>query len=225
MAKILRATQKQFGSLATSNELAKFGSLAAGTPVRYDASTVTPALIQSLSNFLTGWFGAVIGGNSPAIEDMNSLCYLFAYQLGYILQQGIAEWDSGTTYFIGSKVTSGGMTYTSLTDTNLNNAVTDTANWVPPNGSVQTKAATYTALNSDSLIKVSATHTETLPTSPLVGQRISYVKTDSSATTVTFASGATTISGAATTTLTLTQQYSFYTFQFDGTNWFIVSAG
>jgi hypothetical protein len=127
MAKILRKTAKIFGINAGANQIAEFGSLAAGSPT----FTTDPAIIQSLGNYLTGWFGAVIGANSPAIEDMNALCYLFAYQLAYLFQAGVPEWDSGTTYYTGSLVTSGGQIYVSLTDNNLNNALTSAANWRP----------------------------------------------------------------------------------------------
>lgn len=126
MVKITRATQKIFGSSAGANQIAVFGSLNAGTP------TFSTAIsdIQSLSNYLVGWYNAVIGGNSPAIEDMNALHYLFAYQLAYILQEGVAEWDSGTTYYSGSVVNDGtGNLYVSLQNTNLNHLVTDTSWW------------------------------------------------------------------------------------------------
>ena len=33
------------------------------------------------------------------------------YQLAYLLQQGIAEWDSGTTYYTNSVVQNGGSIY------------------------------------------------------------------------------------------------------------------
>jgi hypothetical protein len=132
MAKITRFTQKLFGSSAGANQIAEFGSFANGTPNRYSGATVTPALIQALSNYLSGWNAAVEAGNSPAIEDMNALCYLFSYQLGYLLQEGIAEWDAGTTYYIGSIVQDGtGVGYVSKTNSNLNNAVSDTSNWTP----------------------------------------------------------------------------------------------
>lgn len=128
MAKITRKNQKIFGSAAGTDQIAEFGSLAAGVP----AFTTDPETIQALSNYLTGWYGAVIGSNSPAIEDMNALCYLFAYQLAYVLQAGVAEWDDSTTYYIGSMVTDGaGGLYISITNANLNNAVTDTTNWAP----------------------------------------------------------------------------------------------
>ena len=63
---------------------------------------------------------------------MNGLFYLAFYQLCEIFQDGVPCWDAGTTYYKGSIVqdTSGlGVLYHSLTDTNLNNAVTDSTNW------------------------------------------------------------------------------------------------
>lgn len=115
-SKLTRFTQKLFGSAATTNQIAQFGSLAASAPQRYSGATVTPALIQALSNFLTGWFGASVGANSPAEEDMNALFYLAFYQLCYLLQEGVAEYDSGTTYFVNSQVQSGGIVYTCIFD-------------------------------------------------------------------------------------------------------------
>ena len=132
MSKLARATQLIFGSNASSAQIAEFGSLAAGTPTTYSGTTATPALIQALSNYLTGWFGAVIGSNSPAIEDMNALFFLITFQLAYSFQAGIPEWDASTTYYIGSLVNSSGTIYVSLQNTNLNNAVTNGAYWGAP---------------------------------------------------------------------------------------------
>lgn len=126
MAKLLRKNQKVFGSSAGLNQIGEFGSLAAGSP----AFTTDPETVQALANYLTGWFGAVIGGNSPAIEDMNALCFLFAYQLSYLMQTGVPEWNASTTYFIGSLVNDGsGALYYSLTNNNTNNALTSSSNW------------------------------------------------------------------------------------------------
>lgn len=131
MAKIVRKTQLIFGSAAPS-QLGQFGSLAAGTAV-YSAD---PAVIQSLSNYLNGWVAAILGGGSPAIEDMNGLCYLFAYQLAYNFQMGVAEWDAGTTYFTGSLVNDGtGATYASVIDNNTNQAVSVATAWRKISGS------------------------------------------------------------------------------------------
>lgn len=138
MSKLNRYTQELFGSTAPANKIAEFGSFAAGSPLRYSGASANPALIQALSNFLTGWTGAVVGNNSPLIEDMNAVCFLFAYQLAYLMQEGVPEWDSGTTYYIGSLVSSNGFTYMSITNSNLGNPVTDQTNWAQPpqNGTV-----------------------------------------------------------------------------------------
>jgi hypothetical protein len=226
MAKITRKAQKIFGSSAGLNQIAEFGSLAASSP----AYTTDPAVIQSLSNYLGGWFDAVLGANSPAIEDMNAICYLYAYQLAYLFQAGIAEWDSATTYYIGSYASDGaGNFYTSLTDNNLNNALSSTTNWRKVGGpaTVQTKSSTYQILPGDRYVKVSGTFTITLPDATLnSGLEITLVKTDSNASTVTLATlSGQTISGAATTVMTLTEQYSFYKMFSDGSNWFLSSAG
>jgi hypothetical protein len=129
MSKLPRETQLVFGSNAGFDQIAQFGSLAASSPT----FTTNIATIQGLSNYLVGWFNAVIGENSPAIEDMNALCYLYAYQLAYLFQAGVPEWDSGTTYYIGSLVNDGsGNEYLSIANSNLNNAVTNSTYWLPP---------------------------------------------------------------------------------------------
>jgi hypothetical protein len=128
MADLSRFTQKIFASTAAANNLAQFGSFAAGAPAEYDGTTITPALVQALSNYLTGWFGAIVGNNSPLIQDMNALCYLFAYQLTYLLQKGIPDWDSGTTYYTGDIVKSGSIIYVSIADSNTNHSVSASNN-------------------------------------------------------------------------------------------------
>lgn len=130
MSKLARITQKIFGSAAGLDEIAKFGSLSAGTP----AFTTDPTVIQSLSNYLQGWFAAVIGNNSPAIEDMNALFFLCTYQLAQSFQDGVPSWDGGTTYYTGGFVSYNGDLYKSITDTNLNNLPTDPTNWRIYNG-------------------------------------------------------------------------------------------
>lgn len=128
MAKIVRAIQKIFGTnaLATDN-IAQFGSLKAGTP----NFSKDPAVIQGLNAYLEGWKSAVVNNNAPALQDDNALNYLFSYQLAYLFQQGISEWESGTEYHADSFCQSSGIVYRSLQNTNLNKAVTDTSWWVP----------------------------------------------------------------------------------------------
>lgn len=132
MAKLVRKSQKVFGSTAGTNERGVIGSFAAGSP----AYSTDPDTIQSLSNFLQGWYGVVVGQNSPAIQDMNALDFLLTRQLAYLFQSGVAEYDSGTTYYIGSLASDGfGGTYVSITDDNTGNALSDTSNWRPFSGS------------------------------------------------------------------------------------------
>lgn len=132
MPNLLRYTQVIFGSTAGTDQMAEFGSLAAGTPALYTGTTITPGIIQTLANYASGWFGAVIGSNSPAIEDMNSLFYLVTYQLGYLFQKGIAEYDSASTYYINDYAKSSGISFVSLANSNTGNLVTDTTKWGTP---------------------------------------------------------------------------------------------
>lgn len=126
MVKLTRYQQKVFASNAGPTEIGKFGSFAAGSP----AYATTPTLIQSLSQYDDGWPSAVTGGNSPCIEDLNALCYLFGYQLSYLMEQGIPEWEMTTTYYIGQiALSSTGILYRSLADTNTGNALSDSDKW------------------------------------------------------------------------------------------------
>lgn len=132
MAKITRKTQKIFGIDAGPNQIAQVGSLAAGSP----AFSTDPDTIQALQNYLDGLLSVVIGSNSPAIEDINALYYLFSRQLAYAMQAGVPEWDANTTYYIGSfasdgsgtSLLSGGLYY-SIADDNTGNALSDTTKW------------------------------------------------------------------------------------------------
>ena len=133
MSKITRVTQKQFGLNGLATYFGQFGSLASGTPV----TTKDPKEIQNTTAFLTGWTAETVATNRPALEDFNGLDFLKFYQLGYILQQGVPEWDSATTYYIGSIVndtanTAGlgvGVLLKSKIDDNLNNVLSNSTAW------------------------------------------------------------------------------------------------
>lgn len=172
MAKITRIYQRLFGSSANAGEIGKFGSLAAGTPL----TTADPVVMQSLSNWLDGWFGAVVGENSPAIEDMNAFCFVAAYQLGYLLQAGIPEWETTTIYFIGDFARSGRTVYQSLADNNAGNAVTDTTKWKIWQAGYRTVTTTATLTVADDIVRHDTTggsFTSTLPTiASSIGQKI-----------------------------------------------------
>ena len=126
MAKITRKDQKVFGgSLLAQDNIAVFGSLAAGSP----SYSLDPDTIQSAA-YLLGWDAAVINNDAPCLEDMNALLFLITRQLAYIMQTGVPEWKATTNYFTGSVVNNGsGVLYKSLADDNLNNALTDGAKW------------------------------------------------------------------------------------------------
>jgi hypothetical protein len=126
MAKILRAIQKVFGdNVVATDNIAQFGSLKAGSPL----FSKDPSIIQSLNAYLEGWKSAVVNNNAPALQDENALNYLWSRQLAYLFQQGIAEWEVGTEYHEHSLVTSGGVIYRSIQNTNVNHAVSDAAWW------------------------------------------------------------------------------------------------
>ncbi len=130
MAKLTRETLTLFGGTGPTADFAKFGSQAASAPVK----TKDIATIQALAAWVNGWQDAVAIGQAPYLEDMNGLLYVFCYELAYGLQEGWAEWDTGTTYFIGSVVKKTGTfeVYGSIVDNNAGNAlparVTD-SNW------------------------------------------------------------------------------------------------
>lgn len=126
MAKLSRVFQKLFGTDGTASYFGKFGSKAAAAPV----NTKDPATIQALQAFLDGWESAIISGSEPALEDMNSLFLLAFYQLAYLMQAGIAEYDSSTYYYTGSYCQVSGVIYKSLTDDNVGNApASSPTNW------------------------------------------------------------------------------------------------
>ena len=131
MTKITRKDQQIFASTAGDEAIAKFGSLAAGSP----GFSTDPDEIQT-DEYKGGWESAVIGQASPAMEDRNALDYLYSRQLGYLYQQGIAEYSATQTYFKGSVVSSfdaGEETlklYYSLIDDNTGNSLEDDTKWL-----------------------------------------------------------------------------------------------
>ena len=130
MTKLAKAAQVVFGSTVAGatgqTGIAQFGSFAAGSPTYSN----DPATIQGLTGYRQGWAGATVNNGVPLIEDENALFYLVTRQLAYLMQAGVAEWDAGTTYYIGSIVNDAlGNFYRSLTDGNINHAVSDTTNW------------------------------------------------------------------------------------------------
>lgn len=133
MAKITRQTQQIFAGQAPSDELAVFGSMKTGTPVYSNEISQ----LQS-SDYQQGWQNAIITDKAPFLEEMNGVQYGFSKQLAYLFQQGMPEWDSGTTYYTNSRAMgSDGNIYKSLIDDNIgNNPITDSGtNWVKDSSS------------------------------------------------------------------------------------------
>lgn len=126
MAKITRKTQKIFGGNSSNN--AQFGSARAGTFVLDN----DPDVIQSLSAWGAGINAATVSGEKlPALEESQGVHYVETRQLSYILQEGIPEWDSGTTYFTSSlvKAVNSVIVYRSLIDENTSNPLSDPMSW------------------------------------------------------------------------------------------------
>lgn len=191
MAKISRFYQRLFGSTATSGQVRQFGSLAASAPL----TTTDPATIQALSQWLDGWAAATLGLANPTREDTNAVDYIFARQLGYILQAGVPEWETNTIYYIGSIVNAAGVLYVSLTDANTGNAVTSATNWKLLNsGAWVAKSADYTLTSLDGNVEFDATAAARVATLPAASaanklKKYTITKSDSSVNQVKITGG------------------------------------
>lgn len=150
MAKITRTTLKVFGGSGANTYFAQFGSQAASAPVK----TKNVSSIQQLTAWVDGFQDALTLSKAPYLEDMNSVLYVHSTQTAYILQEGIAEWDNGTTYYTNSIVKRSGTTelYGSLIDNNLSNPLpisTSNANWRFLNPTQQTVPVVGNALKAN----------------------------------------------------------------------------
>ena len=102
MTRLKRVTNKIFGATASTiddptygPEIGQFGSAKLGT---YNA-TDDVAQIQGLSAWDNGWIDAVIPDQQyPTLPEMTGVGKVFSYQTSYLMQEGIAEWDSATEY-------------------------------------------------------------------------------------------------------------------------------
>lgn len=146
MAALPRVYQKQFGVDGTSGYFGQFGSKAASSPT----NTKDPATIQGLAAFTNGLQSAVLAGNIPCLEDMNSLFLLGFRQLAYLFEQGVAEYDATTEYNTGAYAKASGVLYVSIADANVGNApASSPTKWTAysdlfgtPTGTVQAYAGT-----------------------------------------------------------------------------------
>lgn len=127
MARIDRKFQKIFAINALNN--GQFGSGQDGTKLlTNDIET-----LQANVAYPLGWLSATIGAKLfPCLEEFQALGYMATYQIAYLFQEGIPEYNSGTTYYQKSLVRKSGTyeLYGSITDNNTGNPLTDGANWL-----------------------------------------------------------------------------------------------
>jgi hypothetical protein len=133
MSKIPRKKVIIYGNNALTEDISQFGSAAANGGVPID--TIDPEIIQALNAWDTGWRNAVVqdqSGNpyAPRFDDFNALQYYNTYHLAYLMQQGIPEWDTNTTYYLYSLcLYSDGNLYQSLINNNIGNIPTNQSYW------------------------------------------------------------------------------------------------
>lgn len=124
MAKITRKTQKIFANNANAGDISVMGTMKTGSPVHS-----TDLDVLQNNNYLLGWDSALKADKAPYLEEMNAVQYGITRQLAYLYQQGIAEWDSNTTYYTGSYVTYNNKIYVSKTNDNKGHAISETTYW------------------------------------------------------------------------------------------------
>ena len=124
MAKIIRKTQKIFANNANAGDISAMGTMKTGSPVHS-----TDLDVLQNNNYLLGWDSALKADKAPYLEEMNAVQYGITRQLAYLYQQGIAEWDSNTTYYTGSYVTYNNKIYVSKTNDNTGHAISETTYW------------------------------------------------------------------------------------------------
>jgi hypothetical protein len=129
MARLSRVTQKIFAASAANNGV--FGSAQANAGPGTISNVL--ATIMGLPAWGAGWLSAIMGSSKfPPLEEIQALEYVHSAQIAYLLNQGIAEYDAGTTYYTNQICAKAGtyQLYGSITNGNLGNALTDAANWV-----------------------------------------------------------------------------------------------
>lgn len=126
MAKIVRKTSQLFAVSAPGTGVEQFASFEVNGAPTY---TTDPAVIQAAAAWGLGWSASQFQGTfAPYFQDRNGVDLVALYQLSYVLQQGIGEWDTATVYFRNSIVSFGGKLYVSLQDFNQGNAPPLTTN-------------------------------------------------------------------------------------------------
>lgn len=118
MAKIPRVTAKIFAGKAQEDDLGQFGSALTGTKI----TNTDISVLQALPAYEEGWRSAVISErNYPTLQEMNSVQRIASQQIAYTLQNGMPEWDEGTTYYTNQFCRVGTNFYFSKIDNNIGN--------------------------------------------------------------------------------------------------------
>ena len=130
MTKYSRITGKVFGATADATladpEIGQFGSALAGEYT----GTADVATIQAKSAWDKGFIGCVTPSTQfPPLPEMTGFGKVLSQQICYLLQQGIAEYDSGTTYYIGNWVSYNSSLYVAKSDGFSNQLPTNTTYW------------------------------------------------------------------------------------------------
>lgn len=128
MTTFTRKKLEEYAGDVTATDLQVVGSDNAGSPALSD----DPEVLQSNNAYKQGLLNIKNNSsNDLELKEINSLFYIHNYHLNYLLQKGFTEWNSETTYSAGDiqRGVSTSTLYQSLTNNNLNNAVTDGANW------------------------------------------------------------------------------------------------
>jgi hypothetical protein len=131
MARLARTTQIIFGASGLVGT-GGYGAAAIGNVATEVATSSALSTIMGTAAWGAGWLNAVLGSTKfPAVEDLNAVEYVNSTQLAYLFQQGIPEYDAGTTYYVNSLTMKSGtwQLYGSLTDANIGNALSDGTNW------------------------------------------------------------------------------------------------
>ena len=143
---LIKKQQKIFASNTTiaDEQLSVFGSKAQTGTMQV---SLDPNILQNNENWKNGWQNTTIIKDCPFQEDFNTAEFVNTYNLAYLFQKGIPEYDSTTTYFKGSICLVVDNTlpslYYSKIDNNIgNNPLTDNINWGNYNDLITNKITT-----------------------------------------------------------------------------------
>ena len=128
VSKLERKVQKIFAYNCDPSQMCAFG-----TP--NPQVSKSPMFTKDVDEIQTptwegGWFPETLSGNiRPYAEDMNALHYALSYQIAYLMQAGIPEWNKDTPYFVDSIVRVNGRLYIALEDNSDVTPVDNEGTW------------------------------------------------------------------------------------------------